>query len=128
MNGFKFDPQGRVFIATHDVRGAIVTANASLSTSDGVFTTLNPGDVDYFTDIVEATFSNSSTGGVGVDLYNDGTIVRHFDLPASSSSQFQWGAPLKQVTKNTPWQLDISGADITATTVNVGAQLIKKLN
>lgn len=124
----KRDKEGRQFIAQHDVRSAIVTANASLSSSDAAFTSLIVGDADYFLDIVEITLSNASTVGAGIDLGNDGTTIRHIDIPASSTVQLMFDAPLKQITKNLPWTLDISGTDITGTTVTVGAHLIKKDN
>lgn len=124
----KRDTQGRTFIAQHDVRGALVSANASLTNSDASLTSLVSGDVDYFLDIIEISLSNASTVGVGVDLGNDGTLLRHFDIPASSTIQLMYDAPLRQQTKNLPWTLDISGSDITGTTVNVAATLIKKDN
>lgn len=124
----KQDNQGKQFIASHDVRSAIVTASATLTTSDASVTTLVAGDADYFLDIFEVSFANSSTGGAGVDLGSDGTIVRHVDIPASNTIQLMFDAPLKQLTKNVPWTLDISGADITGTSIQVGASLVKKDN
>lgn len=120
------DPQGRIFIAQHDVRGAIVTANASVTKSDDPITSLIAGDADYFLDIIEITLANSSTVGAGVDIGNDGTIIRHFDIPASSTLQLMFDAPLKQITKNIPWTVDMTGTDVTGTTISVGAMLIKK--
>ncbi len=115
------DNKGRQFIAMHEVRSALVTANASLTT--GTATTLIAGDSADFLDIVEITFSNNSTVAVGVDLGNDGTIIRHLDLPAGMT-QLRFDAPLKQITKNLPWTLDMD--DVTGTTVSVGATLIKQ--
>lgn len=128
MQGFKKDSQGRLFMATHDVRSAIVTAFATLSTSDAPFTSLIVGDTDYFLDPIELTFSNSSSVGASVDLYSDGTIVKHIDLSSFGTVQLQFPAPLKQVTKNTPWLVDLNGTDLTGTTINVSGSLIKKTN
>jgi hypothetical protein len=122
----KHDSQGRQFIAQHDVRSALVSANASLTT--GTATSLISGDADYFLDIVEITFSNNTTvaGGVSnVDLISDGTIVRTVSCPPGVTQLF-FDAPLKQITKGTPWNVDL--VDITGDTIAVGATLIRKLN
>lgn len=118
----KRDSQGRQFIAMHDVRGAIVTGFAVLNT--GTITQLVAGDTDYFLDVIELMCSNNSTVGVGIDLVNDGSIKRHIDIPASTTLQFQFDAPLKQQTKSVPWNVDMD--DVTGTTVQVGAMFIKK--
>lgn len=120
----KLDSQGRQFIAQHDVRGAIVSAIASLST--GTATTLIAGDADYFLDIIEMTFANNSTATAGIDLNNDGTTIRHIDVEAGATVQLSFPAPLKQGKKNLPWIVDMN--DITGTTVSIGAQLIRKLD
>lgn len=112
----------------HDVRGAIVTANASVTSSAAAITTLIAGDSDYFLDIIEATFSNNSTVAAGVDLGNDGTVIRHIDIAAGGTVQLSFNSPLKQGVKALPWTLTMSGTDITGTTISVGAALIKKLN
>lgn len=124
----KEDAQGKLIIVPHTVRNAVFSANATLTT--GTAGSLTAGDADYFLDIVEISFSTSSvaaaaTLGGQIDLISDGTIVRSFGVPASNS-QFYYDLPLKQVTKNTPWVVDMS--DITGTTVWVGATLIKKDN
>lgn len=122
----KHDTQGRQFVALHDVRGAIVTANATLSS--GTAASLIAGDADYFLDIVEIQFSTGSTAALGtatagVDLINDGTVIRHIDVPEGGTVQLKFDVPLKQITKNTPWNLDMD--DLTGTNVSVGATLIK---
>lgn len=117
----KLDTQGRQFIAMHDVRGALVSANASLSTGTG--TALIAGDADYFLDIVEVTLANNSTVTAAVDLKNDGTVVRSFSVPPNSTVQLKFDAPLKQVTKNTPWIVDME--DITGSSIAIGTTLIK---
>lgn len=108
----------------YEVRAARVTAYATVTT--GSPTVLNAGDADYFTDIIEIQLSNNSTAAVGVDLLNDGTKVRHFEIPANSTIEAQYGTPLMQGNQNTPWLIDIP--DITGTTVEVGATLIKEKN
>lgn len=118
----KTDPQGRQFIAAHDVRGAIVTAAASLTT--GTATSLLAGDADHFLDLIEVTFANNSTVSASVALTNDGTSIRTFQVPASNTLAVNFEAPLNQNTKNTPWLADME--DITATTVSVGARFIRK--
>ena len=120
----KKDLQGRGFIAMHDVRGALVSANASLTS--GTSTQLISGDSSYMLDIVEATFANNSSVGAHVDLINDGTVIRGIDIPAYGTVQVGFDAPLKQNTINTPWNVDMN--DITGTTVMIGATLIRQQN
>lgn len=111
-------------MAFHDVRGALVSAVATLTT--GTAGTLINGDADYFLDIVEITMANNSTVAAAVDLKNDGTTVRSISVPANGTVQLTFDAPLRQETKNIPWVLDME--DITGTSVTVGATLIKQLN
>lgn len=118
----KQDIKGRQIIAFHEVRSARVTAYATVTT--GSPTILDPGDTDYFTDIVEIQLSNNSTVAVGVDLTNDGTKIRHFEIPANSTIEVSYLTALTQNTKNTPWLVDM--ADVTGTTVEVGAILTKE--
>lgn len=118
----KRDNENRLFIAWHEVRGALITAYATVT--NGTPTTLDAGDADYFTDIVEIQFSNNSTAAVGVDLKQDGTKVRHYEIPANSTVGKNYPVPLKSITKALPWQITMP--DITGTTVEVGAFLIKK--
>lgn len=123
----KTDNNGAQIMAFHEVRSALVTANATITT--GSPATLIAGDASYFLDITEITFSCGSTAAlgtatVGFDLINDGTIVRHFDLVEGGTTQLNFDAPLKQVTKNTPWIIDMD--DVTGTTVSVGATLVRK--
>jgi hypothetical protein len=120
----KVDNSGAQVMAFHEVRGGLVSAAASVST--GSPATLIAGDADYFLDIVEITFSHNSTlAGAVVDLKNDGTIVRTVALPAGAV-QLVFDAPLKQITKGTPWVIDMG--DITGSTVDVAATLVKKNN
>lgn len=116
------DLQGRQFVAHHDVRNAIYSASATLST--GTATSLIAGDSGYFLDIIELTAANNSDVAVSVTLTNDGTTIRTVGVPAGSTTQLRFDVPLKQQTKNTPWIVDMG--DITGTTVTVEAYLIKK--
>lgn len=121
----KTDLQGRVITAPHEVRGGVVTANATLTT--GTAASFIVGDADYYLDILEVTFATSSTATLGgtevqVDLINDGTIVRSVGVPYGTTQLF-FDIPLKQITKGTPWNVDMN--DITGTTVWVGATIIK---
>src|SRR3990167_1446299 len=105
----KEDSYGRQFIAMHDVRGALVSANVTLTNGTGG--TLIAGDADYLLDIVEITFATASTaGGAVVDLNNDGTVVRSVGLPAGGM-HLKFDVPLKQITQNTPWVVDMN--DVT---------------
>lgn len=116
------DNRGRHFIAHHDVRSAVVTATASLTT--GTASSLIAGDAADFMDIVEVTLSNNSTVAASVTLVNDGTTARTFQVPASNTLSIKYDVPVKQNAKNTPWLADME--DVTGTTVVVDAVLIKK--
>lgn len=127
INSLKQDAAGRGIMVMHDARGAVISAAANLTT--GTATSLIVGDADYLLDIVEMTLANNSSvalgGGLaGVDLINDGTIVRHIDLPDLGTIQLLFNPPLKQITKNTPWNVDLN--DITGTTISIGATLVKR--
>lgn len=115
------DTRGRQFIAMHDARGAIVTAAASLTT--GTAATFLSGDASDFLDLIEATFANNSTAAATVTLANDGTTIRTIVVPAATTLAVKWDVPIKQLTKNVPWVIDME--DITGTTVTVGANFIK---
>lgn len=116
----KHDNEGRQFIALHDVRSAVRSASASLSTGTAV--TLLAGDADYFLDIVELSFANNSTASASVVLSNDGTTIRTLQIGAGTS-QLRFDVPVRQAVKNTPWILDME--DVTGTSVVVDAVLIK---
>lgn len=127
MNNIKFDGDGNLMTAHYDVRGGIVTANASLTT--GTAASLLSGDSDYLLDLVEITFATASTVALGtatfgIDLINDGTVVRHIDMFDAGTQQFRFDPALPQVTKNTPWNVDMD--DVTGTTVKIGAVFIKR--
>lgn len=111
-------------IIMHEVRNAIVSSDTSLTT--GSPATLLAGDTDYFMDIVELTASNNSTASAQVSLVSDGTIVRSFVIPASTTFSKTFEVALKQVTKGTPWLADME--DITGTTIVIGANHIKARN
>ena len=106
----------------HEMREAVVTANASVST--GTATSFIVGEADYFLDIFELTAANTSTVGATFSLVNDGTTVRTISVPAGGTVHLKFDVPLKQITKNTPWIVDME--DITATTLNIAAYLSKK--
>lgn len=120
----KRDNSGAQVMAFHEVRSALVSANASVST--GSAATLIAGDASSFLDIVEMTISHNSTlAGAVIDIINDGTIVRTVAL-AAGTTQLKFDAPLKQLTKGLPWVIDMN--DITGSTVDVGATLVRKNN
>lgn len=116
------DSRGKQLIAMHDVRSALVTAAASLTT--GTAATFLAADNDYFLDLVEATFANSSTATASIALANDGTTIRTLSIPAGNTLQVFFDAPLKQLNKSIAWVIDME--DITGTTINVGATFIKQ--
>lgn len=124
MSDNKVDSQGRNFIRLHDVRGALVTASASLTT--GTAATFITGDADYFLDLAEVTMANNSTVSATIILTNDGSTVRSFEVPAANTLHLKFDAQLPQPVKNTPWGIDMN--DITGTTVSVGAIFIRKLD
>lgn len=116
------DSRGRILLSNQEFRGALVSGFATCINGDP--TQLVAGDSDYFLDIVELEFANNSTLAAQVSIVSDGTVLRSLIIPASSSLQFSYINPLRQVTKATPWNIDME--DITGTTITVGATLIKK--
>lgn len=102
------------------------TLSTLVSVTNGVATSFIAGDTDYFLDIIELTIANASTVAATVALTNDGTTIRTFVAPASTTLCLQFNAPLKQNTKNTPWLVDME--DISGTTLNIGAYLMKTKN
>lgn len=118
----KQDKQGKQFVALHDVRGAFVTASASLTS--GTASELLSGDADYFLDVIEVTFANNSNATASIALKNDGSTVRTITATANGTVQLQFDAPLEQPVKNTPWNVDME--DITGTTVSIGAVFMKR--
>ena len=123
----KEDRDGKQLISLYDVRGAIVTATATLTT--GTAGSLVLGDSDYMLDLIEVTAATNSTtvaAGTGptVDLISDGAIITTFGVPLPGSTTINYNAPLEQQTKNTPWNADLN--DITGTTVTINARFIKR--
>jgi hypothetical protein len=118
----KHDRDNKLMMAFHDIRGAIVSASASVSTGTG--TSLIAGDSDKMLDLIEITLSNNSTVAAQVSLTNDGTIIKNLQIPVGGTLPLRFDAPLEQVTKNTPWLVDME--DITGTTVVVNASFIKR--
>ncbi len=117
----KNDVEGRAVVILHDVRGAINTAAASLTT--GTATTLIAGDADYFTDIIEMTFANNS-GAAQVLIKCDGTVMRTVQVPGNTTLQLDFEAPLEQPVKGQPILVDLE--DITGSQIDVGATWMKK--
>ena len=118
----KYDRDDKLMVQLHDIRGAVVTANATVTT--GTTTSLITGDADKMLDLVEVTFANNSSVGAHIDLINDGTTVRAVDIPAYGTVQLVFDTPLEQIIKNTPWNVDMN--DITGSTVKIGALFIKR--
>ncbi len=117
----KTDSDMRQVSLNYVVRGGIVTATVSLTT--GTAASLIAGDADYPLDLVEAMFSNNSTVTATVALVDDGTSVRTFQVPASSSFEFIPPVPIPQSKTAGAWRADMN--DITGTTVVVDAIFIK---
>jgi hypothetical protein len=118
----KHDSEGRQFIAHHDVRGALVSASATLT--GGTATSLVAGDEAYFLDLIELTLSNNSSSTASVALVQDGTTIRTFSVPAGSCLPLKFDVPVRQNTKGLPWNIDLE--DITGTTIVADAVFIKK--
>lgn len=115
------DILGRTITLPYSVRGALVTAAASITT--GTRTILSSGDTAYPLDIIQIGFSNNSDAATTVTLDNDGTTIMTFPIAASSSVFHALEVPLLQNAKNTTWGVDIP--DITGTTITVNAVMVK---
>lgn len=113
--------QEKQFIAFHDVRGALVTATASLTS--GTATSLVSGDTANYLDLVELTCANNSGAAANVILTNDGSTIRTFEVPPYTTL-FKYDVPVEQITKGTGWSVDME--DITGTTVTIDALFVKR--
>ena len=109
-------------IRPYVVRGAVVTAAASIST--GTNATLITGDADYCLDLVEISCSNNSTTAALVTIKDDGASVKTMSIPISGVSQLNFNVPIPQNKKAGNWTVDMT--DVTGTTVNVEATFIKQ--
>lgn len=112
---------GRLVVTQHEVRSAVYSATASITT--GSPTSFIAGDSAYFNDIIEISASNDSTVAAIITLVDDGSRIRTMSIPASATAQLYFDAPLKQGVKGSNWNID--GADITGTTITVDATYIK---
>ena len=115
------DNRGRQITKPFEIRGAHVTAVASLTT--GTAATLLSGDASYFLDLIQVSLANSSTVSASVSLTSDGTTLRTYQIPAGDTLVINYNIPISQLTKNVPWLVDME--DITGTTVTVEAEFIK---
>lgn len=123
----KQTPDGIQVMKLFDVDNAIVTASASITT--GTASTLISGDSDYCLDLIKIQGTTTSTVAMGttgfnIALINDGSTMINFPFGHTNYQNFDYFAPLKQNTKNTPWIVDMD--DVTGATVNITAWFVKR--
>lgn len=116
------DLSGRPFADGFTVHDATNTATATLTT--GTPATLASAVPGRFLDLVEVSFANNS-GAAQVQLLDDGTPVRTFQVPASTTLQAVFDPPVPQSSPNSVWQADME--DVTGSTVTVNATFLRNL-
>lgn len=119
------DQYGRQVMLPYTVRDLVATASASLT--NGTPTTLIAGVTGTKLDLVYISFTNNSDAAVNVTLLDDGTSVRTFTVPVSTTNggtiSFDWPIPWPQSAAGSTWQVDMP--DTTGTTVTVSALYVK---
>lgn len=108
-------------MAAYSVRGAVATAIATLT--KGTPGVLLSGTTSEFHDLIEVSMSNNSTATVQVSLVDDGTIIRNFQLPGSSTIQQIFSPPFPANASGSTWYADME--DITNSQVTVNALFVR---
>ena len=117
-----YDDVGRQVVTLYQVRDLIATASASIT--NGTSTVLLAGTTDEFHDLLFISFtSNSTASAVTVDLTDDGTTVRSYIVPVTTTNsgivQMDYPIPWPQGATGSAWRVDMP--DITNTTITVQA-------
>lgn len=119
------DKYGRQVMLPYTFRDGIATAQASVT--NGTPTVLHAGDAIAKMDLVFISMTNDSDAAVSVVLSDDGTTVRTFTVPVTTTNSgtitYDWPVPWPQGTVGGAWRVDMP--DITGTTVTVDALFVK---
>src|SRR3990167_2090913 len=79
-----YDDVGRQVMTLYQVRDLISTASASIT--NGTSTVLLAGTTGEFHDLLFISFTNSSDAAVTVALTDDGTTVRSYVVPTTTTN------------------------------------------
>ena len=116
-----YDDVGRQVMTLYQVRDLISTASASIT--NGTSTVLLAGTSGEFHDLIFISFTNSSDAAVTVALTDDGTTVRSYVAPVTTTNsgivQMDYPIPWPQGAAGSAWRVDMP--DISGTTVTVQA-------
>ncbi len=119
------DKYGRLITLPYTVRDLVMTAQASVTT--GTNTVLATGITGVKLDLVYISFTNSSDAAISVVLADDGTTVRTFTVPVSTTNAgvvtYDWPIPWPQSASGGTWMVDMG--DYTNTTITVDALFVK---
>lgn len=111
------DNFGRAVTYPYAIRGLMSTAFASLT--NGTKTDLLAGTTSIYSDLLQVSCANTSTGAVTVAIYDESTLVQTLSLPASDTIMINYPIPYPQSTTGVNWYADMD--DVTTTTVDVSA-------
>jgi len=121
------DDLGRQGITPYQVRDLLTTAY--VTTSTGVETTLSAAVAGVLLDCVQVVCSNESGAAVDVDFRSvtAGNVEFSLSVPANATSGFIPVVPWPQGNTGNNWTMDVSGSDVSNTTVNVAALFIRNI-
>ena len=121
------DDLGRQVITPYQVRDLLTTAY--VTTTTGVETTLGSAVAGVLLDCVQIVCSNESGAAVDVDFraVTGGNVEFSLSVPANATSGFIPVVPWPQGNTGNNWTMDVSGSDVSNTTVNVAALFIRNV-
>ena len=121
------DDLGRQVITPYQVRDLLTTAY--VTTSTGVETTLASAVAGVLLDCMQIVCSNESGAAVDVDFRSvtAGNVEFSLSVPANATSGFIPVVPWPQGNTGNNWTMDVSGSDVSNTTVNVAALFIRNV-
>lgn len=121
------DDLGRLVITPYQVRDLLTSAY--VTTSTGVETTLGTAVAGAYLDLVQVVCSNESGAAVDVDFraVTAGNVEFSITIPANATAGFIPVVPWPQGNTGNNWTMDVSGSDVSNTTVNVAALFIRNV-
>ena len=122
-----FDDLGRQVITPYQVRDLLTTAY--VTTSTGIETTLIAAVAGAYLDCVQIVCSNESDAVIDVDFraVTAGNVEFSITIPADATAGFIPSVPWPQGNTGNNWTMDVSGTDVSNTTVNVAALFIRNV-
>ena len=122
-----FDDLRRQVITPYQVRDLVRTANVTTTTA--IETTLLAAVAGANLDLVQIVCANTSDAVVDIDFRSvtGGSVEFSITVPADNTAGFVPAVPWPQVNTGNNWTMDVAGADISNTSVNVSALFIQNI-